>query len=65
MGLFEKKFSEILEDLKFVWHGCGHGAAAFFCDATNKGVSKSSCAKPLPARHQYGLQIAGRHGNIL
>ena len=30
-----------------------------FCDATNQGVSRSSCAKPrYSARHQYGLQIA-------
>jgi hypothetical protein len=43
MGLFEKKFSEILEDSKFVWLGCGHGAVGgVFCDAINRGLSKSS-----------------------
>jgi hypothetical protein len=47
IGLFEKKFSEILENSRFVWLGCGHGAVGgVFCDATNRGLSKSSCAKP-------------------
>jgi hypothetical protein len=47
MGVLEKKFSEILEDSEFVWHGCGHGAAGgVFCDAANQELSKSSCAKP-------------------
>ena len=42
-----EKFSEILEDSEFVWHGCGHGAVGgVFCDATNQELSKSSCAKP-------------------
>ena len=26
IGVLEKKFSEILENSEFVWHGCGHGA---------------------------------------
>src|SRR4029077_19350303 len=53
-----EKFAAILEDSEFVWHGCGHGAVGgVFCDETNQGLSKSSCAS-LPASHQYGLQIA-------
>jgi hypothetical protein len=41
------------------WHGCCHGAVrGVFCNATNQELSKSSCPNVLPARHQYGLQIA-------
>ena len=59
IGVFEEKFPEILEYSEFVWHGCSHGAVGgVFCDATNQELSKSSCAKPCTARHQYGLQIA-------
>jgi hypothetical protein len=49
IGVFEKKFAEILEDSEFVRHVCSHGAVGdAFCYATNH----------LPTRHQYRLQIA-------
>jgi len=56
----EKKISNFLEDSEFVWHGCDHGATGgVFCDATNQKLSKKLLRQTsLPARHQYGLQIA-------
>ena len=65
--MLKKIFRKFLKDSELVWHGCCRGAVGgVFCDATNQGLSKSSCAKPrCPARHQYGLQTSGRHGNIL
>jgi hypothetical protein len=49
-----------LEDSEFVWHGCCHDAVGgVFCDATNQELSKKLLHQTsLPARHQYGLQIA-------
>ena len=58
IGLLKKKFAEILEILEIFGNladtdGAVGGA---FCYATNRA---------LPARHQYGLQIAERRGKIL
>jgi hypothetical protein len=57
---WRKNLPEILEDSEFGWHGyCHRAVGGAFCGATNQELSKSSCAKTsLPARHQYGLQIA-------
>jgi hypothetical protein len=42
IGVFEKNFQKFLEDSKFVWHRCGHGAVGgAFGDTTNQELSEA------------------------
>ena len=49
----------LIDQSDWDWHGCCHGAVrGIFCNATNHELSKALAQTSLPARHQYGLQIA-------